>query len=285
MPAGAGGDLRIRALGHAVQPLRRRHSRPASLRRRRLSRGPATPPTAPGTCCCTLSTSRLVRRGVQVYDERAVTRLAVDDGRCHGWSPTISSRGGCESFAAKFCVFATGGYGRVYRNSTNALINTGSGIGMALTAGIRRQGPGVRAVPSHHPAAARNILITEGARGEGGHLTNREGERFMARYAPRAMELAPREHRRPLHPDRDQRRPGLRRGLRTLGSSPPGQGADPGAAAGHSPNLPRFRRDRSGRRADTDPARPALFDGRHRHRRAGDAPRSTISMPPANAPA
>jgi succinate dehydrogenase / fumarate reductase flavoprotein subunit len=135
---------------------------------------------------------QLVRRGVKVYDERAVTRLAVADGRCHGLVAYNLKQGRFESFAAKFCVFATGGYGRVYRDSTNALINTGSGIAMALVAGIAVKD---LEFVQFHPTTllGTNILITEGARGEGGHLINREAERFMARYAPRMMELAPRD--------------------------------------------------------------------------------------------
>ena len=135
---------------------------------------------------------QLVRRGVKVYDERAVARIAVADGRCHGLVAFNLKQGRFESFAAKFCVFATGGYGRVFRNSTNALINTGSGIGMALAAGIAVKD---LEFVQFHPTTlfGTNILITEGARGEGGYLTNRDGQRFMARYAPRTMELAPRD--------------------------------------------------------------------------------------------
>ena len=135
---------------------------------------------------------RLLRHGVKVYDERAVTRIAVADGRCHGLVAYSLKQGRFETFAAKFCVFATGGYGRVYRNSTNALINTGSGIGMALVAGIAVKD---MEFVQFHPTTlfGTNILMTEGARGEGGYLTNRDGERFMARYAPKAMELAPRD--------------------------------------------------------------------------------------------
>jgi succinate dehydrogenase / fumarate reductase flavoprotein subunit len=135
---------------------------------------------------------QIVRRGVKVYDERAVTRIAVADGQCHGLVAYNLKQGRFETFAARFCVFATGGYGRVYRNSTNALINTGSGIGMALAAGIAVKD---LEFVQFHPTTlfGTNILITEGARGEGGHLVNRDGQRFMARYASRMMELAPRD--------------------------------------------------------------------------------------------
>jgi succinate dehydrogenase / fumarate reductase flavoprotein subunit len=133
-----------------------------------------------------------LKHGIRVYDEYAVTRLAVEDERCHGIVAYDMKRGRFETLAAKLCVFATGGYGRMYRNSTNALINTGSGIGMALTAGIPVKD---LEFVQFHPTTlyGTNILITEGARGEGGHLLNREGARFMANYAPKAMELAPRD--------------------------------------------------------------------------------------------
>jgi succinate dehydrogenase / fumarate reductase flavoprotein subunit len=133
-----------------------------------------------------------VRRGIRVYDECAAICLAVEDGRCHGLVAYDLKRGRLEAFAARFCVFATGGYGRMYRNSTNALINTGSGIGMALLAGIPAKD---LEFVQFHPTTlyGTNILITEGARGEGGYLLNRHGDRFMARYAPKMMELAPRD--------------------------------------------------------------------------------------------
>ncbi len=135
---------------------------------------------------------QIVKRQVKVYDEWAVTRLVVEDQRCHGLIGYDLRRGRFEGLAARFCVFATGGYGRTYRNSTNALINTGSGIGAALKAGV-----GVKDLEfvQFHPTTefGTNILITEGARGEGGHLLNGPGERFMERYAPKVMELAPRD--------------------------------------------------------------------------------------------
>ena len=133
-----------------------------------------------------------VRRGIKIYDEQAVTRLVVEDGRCHGVIAYDMKQGRFQSFAAKFCVFATGGYGRMYRNSTNALINTGSGVGMALLAGVPAKD---MEFVQFHPTTlyGTNILITEGARGEGGYLRDRRGERFMEKYAPNSMELAPRD--------------------------------------------------------------------------------------------
>jgi succinate dehydrogenase / fumarate reductase flavoprotein subunit len=94
--------------------------------------------------------------------------------------------------SAKVTVFGTGGYGRVYKHSTNALINTGSGIGMAYHAGVPLKD---MEFVQFHPTSliGTNILMTEGCRGEGGYLVNNQGERFMQRYVPSAMELAPRD--------------------------------------------------------------------------------------------
>ncbi len=135
---------------------------------------------------------RAVALGVKVYYEYAVLSLAVDEGVCHGIVVLDQTNGKLIPIRAKATLFATGGYGRVYFHSTNALINTGSGIGIAYAAGIAMKD---MEFVQFHPTSllGTNILITEGARGEGGYLFNNKGERFMERYAPKAMELAPRD--------------------------------------------------------------------------------------------
>ena len=93
---------------------------------------------------------------------------------------------------ARATVFATGGAGRIYASTTNALINTGDGVGMALRAGLPVQDIEMW---QFHPTgiAGAGTLVTEGCRGEGGYLINKDGERFMERYAPNAKDLAGRD--------------------------------------------------------------------------------------------
>jgi succinate dehydrogenase / fumarate reductase flavoprotein subunit len=93
---------------------------------------------------------------------------------------------------SKATVFATGGSGRIFQSTTNALINTGDGVGMALRSGLPVQD---MEMWQFHPTgiAGAGVLVTEGCRGEGGYLVNKDGERFMERYAPNAKDLAGRD--------------------------------------------------------------------------------------------
>jgi succinate dehydrogenase / fumarate reductase flavoprotein subunit len=95
-------------------------------------------------------------------------------------------------FQSRVCILATGGAGRIYQSTTNAFINTGDGFGMALRAGIPLQD---MEMWQFHPTgiAGAGTLVTEGCRGEGGYLINKDGERFMERYAPRVKDLASRD--------------------------------------------------------------------------------------------
>jgi len=133
-----------------------------------------------------------VRRGVTFYDEWLVTSLVIRDGTCLGLIAYDLAAGKIMSLRAQAVIFATGGYGRVFQRSTNAYINLGSGIGMAYRAGVPLKD---MEFVQFHPTCLypKNILITEAARGEGGYLVNNQGRRFMADYAPTAMELAPRD--------------------------------------------------------------------------------------------
>ncbi len=95
-------------------------------------------------------------------------------------------------FQSRVCILATGGAGRIYQSTTNAYINTGDGFGMALRAGLPLQD---MEMWQFHPTgiAGAGTLVTEGSRGEGGYLINKDGERFMERYAPHVKDLASRD--------------------------------------------------------------------------------------------
>jgi len=129
---------------------------------------------------------------VKVYEEFLVTSLVTTDKRCQGCVALDLSDGTLHGFAAKAVLLATGGYGRIYARSTNALINTGDGAALALRAGLPLED---MEFVQFHPTTlyGTNILISEAARGEGGYLLNSRRDRFMKKYAEQAMELAPRD--------------------------------------------------------------------------------------------
>jgi len=131
-------------------------------------------------------------RGIPVFEEFFVTSLVTDGGRCMGCTALDILTGAIQGFASRATLLATGGFGRIFSRSTNALINTGDGLALALRAGAPLKD---MEFVQFHPTtlSGTNILISEAARGEGGILVNRLGERFMARYAPHALDLAPRD--------------------------------------------------------------------------------------------
>src|SRR5512136_342675 len=135
---------------------------------------------------------QVLGQGIPVFEEHFVTSLVTDAGRCTGCTALEIMTGAVRGFAARAVLLATGGFGRVFSRSTNALINTGDGMALALRAGAPLKD---MEFVQFHPTSLHgtNILISEAARGEGGFLLNRHGERFMERYAPRALELAPRD--------------------------------------------------------------------------------------------
>jgi succinate dehydrogenase / fumarate reductase, flavoprotein subunit len=127
------------------------------------------------------------------YEEWFTTALVLDDdGACAGAVTRNIRDGSTELFRAKAVILATGGNGQAYRPTTNGLVCTGDGMSLAYRAGAKLMD---MEMIQYHPTTLREngILITEGARGEGAHLYNAQGERFMERYAPNKMELASRD--------------------------------------------------------------------------------------------
>lgn len=134
------------------------------------------------------------RSEMVVYEEWLVTDLVIEDGACVGVIALDIVTGQLEAFEAGAVIFATGGAGRIYGKTTNALINTGMGMAVPYWAGIPLKD---MEFIQFHPTTllGKNILITEGCRGEGGFLINNKGERFLAKYSDsiHAMEIAPRD--------------------------------------------------------------------------------------------
>ncbi|RLB08128.1 MAG: succinate dehydrogenase flavoprotein subunit [Deltaproteobacteria bacterium] len=133
-----------------------------------------------------------LKRGVRLYNEFFLLHLIVRDDRCYGGVAWDLRHGGLHCFHAKAVMLATGGYARAWKITTNSMSNTGDGLSLVLRAGLPLED--MEFVQFHPTGLYRSgILVSEAARGEGGYLINGKGERFMERYAPEKMELAPRD--------------------------------------------------------------------------------------------
>ena len=133
-----------------------------------------------------------LKYGLNTYEEWFVTDLIIEDGRCVGVVALDIKSGELHSIWAKSVIMAAGGAGRVFEPSTNAIICTGDGLALAWRAGVPMMD--MEMVQYHPTTLARTgILLSEAARGEGAHLLNSEGERFMLKYAPQYEELASRD--------------------------------------------------------------------------------------------
>ena len=222
---------------------------------------------------------QVMKRDIKTYEEFFAWKLVIDDDRCQGVIAWDLLDGGLTAIGAKTVILATGGAGRLYTGTTNAYACTGDGMAMALRAGVALKD---MEMMQFHPTtlAPTGVLITEGCRGEGAYLLNKDGERFLVRYAPNAMELASRDViSRAEQTEIDQGRGvdgNVLLDLRHLGAEKiverlHGTRELSMTFAGVDPDL----------RADPRPAGRPLPHGRRATRTSGARPRSRVCTPRA----
>lgn len=171
--------------------------------------------------------ANLRHQGVHLYEEWYVMRLILEAGQVKGLVAYCILDGQVAVMRAKAVLFATGGYGRVFNTTSNDFASTGDGLAMAALAGVPLED---MEFVQFHPTGLYpvGVLVSEAVRGEGAYLINSTGDRFMARYAPSKMELAPRDiasraiaseirEGRGLHPDGSAGGPFVHLDLRHMG--------------------------------------------------------------------
>ncbi|MDI6732768.1 MAG: FAD-dependent oxidoreductase [Planctomycetota bacterium] len=135
---------------------------------------------------------QVIKHSIDVITDFMVTFLIVEDNTCYGLMGIDMAQGRLETIVARSVIVATGGAGRIYGKTSNALTSTALGMAIAYWAGVPLKD---MEFIQFHPTGiiSKHILMTEGCRGEGGHIVNKDSKRFMEKYASKLMELAPRD--------------------------------------------------------------------------------------------